>query len=81
MTVITVSDLPPEIHQRLIAPATQHGRSVEAEAKDILEAGIASEHRGVVAALRQFAEESALTEDELSVMFPSRHTETQRPVN
>ncbi|HMS75435.1 FitA-like ribbon-helix-helix domain-containing protein [Gordonia sp. (in: high G+C Gram-positive bacteria)] len=80
MTILTVRNLDPEIHQKLREQAAAHGRSMEAEARAILEAGVGPRTINLVEALRRFADDADLTEDEIDLMFPARRTEVQRPV-
>ncbi|GAB04449.1 hypothetical protein GOAMR_19_01360 [Gordonia amarae NBRC 15530] len=80
MTILTVRNLDPEIHQKLREQAAAHGRSMEAEARAILEAGVAPRTINLVDALRRFADEADLTDEEIDLMFPPRRTEVQRPV-
>lgn len=80
MTMLTVRNLKPEVHQRLREQAARHGRSMEAEARVILEAGVSDKGADLVSLLREFAEETQLTDAELTTIFPQRHDETQRSV-
>ncbi|WP_218509416.1 Arc family DNA-binding protein [Variovorax sp. dw_308] len=45
MPVITVRNLPDEVHRALRVRAATHGRSTEAEIRDILEAAVKPEGR------------------------------------
>ncbi|KVD12164.1 plasmid stability protein [Burkholderia ubonensis] len=45
MPVITVRNLPDEVHRALRIRAAQHGRSTEAEVRDILEKAVQPEGR------------------------------------
>ncbi|MCL4648685.1 FitA-like ribbon-helix-helix domain-containing protein [Burkholderia multivorans] len=45
MPVITVRNLPDEVHRALRVRAALHGRSIEAEVRDILEQAVLSEGR------------------------------------
>lgn len=80
MTMLTVRNLKPEVHRKLREQAAANGRSMEAEARAILEAGVGGESPDVVAALRRFAEEVRPTDDELAIVFPPRSPERQRPI-
>lgn len=80
MTMLTVRNLKPEVHQRLREQAAAHGRSMEAEARAILEAGVGAGAVDMVTALRRFTQDVQPTEDELAVVFPPRSDERQRPV-
>ncbi len=45
MAMLTVRNLPDEVHRALRVRAAQHGRSMEAEVREILEATVAPEGR------------------------------------
>lgn len=45
MSAITVRNLPDEVHRALRSRAASHGRSTEAEIRDILEAAVKPEGR------------------------------------
>lgn len=45
MAMLTVRNLPPEVHRALRVRAAQHGHSMEAEVREILEATVAPEGR------------------------------------
>ncbi|OJB40644.1 plasmid stability protein [Burkholderia ubonensis] len=51
MPVITVRNLPDEVHRALRVRAAQHGRSTEAEVRDILEKAVQPEGRIKLGAL------------------------------
>ncbi len=53
---------------------------MEAEARAILEAGVATDSPDLVSQLRGLAEALALSDTELATVFPERRTETQRSV-
>ena len=46
MTSVTISNIEITLAQRLAARAAAHGRSVEAEAKDILSTALGGDHTG-----------------------------------
>lgn len=80
MTILTVRNLKPEVHQRLREQAAAHGRSMEAEARAILEAAVAGNEPDVMTALRTFVADVQPTQAELEIVFPGRNPEEQRPV-
>ncbi|KWF61358.1 plasmid stability protein [Burkholderia multivorans] len=51
MPVITVRNLPDEVHRALRVRAALHGRSTEAEVRDILEQAVLSEGRAKLGTL------------------------------
>ena len=48
MTTVTISNIETTLARRLAARAAAHGRSVEAEAKDILSTALGGDHTGRV---------------------------------
>ncbi|MBN8928399.1 MAG: plasmid stabilization protein [Rhodospirillales bacterium 69-11] len=55
MASLTIPDLDDELKARLLARAAVHGRSMEAEARDILHSALAAgaaEQRGLAASIR-----------------------------
>ncbi len=52
MAVLTVRNLDPEVHKRLREQAARNGRSMEAEARAILDAGVRKTGSGLASALR-----------------------------
>lgn len=73
MSVVTVRNLPEETHRALKLRAAQHGRSTEAEIRDILETAVRPEKRikiGTVLAnfrLRLAGAELSITRDKAPV--------------
>ena len=51
MSVVTVRNIPEETHRALKLRAAQHGRSTEAEIRDILETAVHPENRVQVGSL------------------------------
>ncbi len=51
MAILTVRNVPDEVHRALRVRAAMHGRSIEAEVREILESGGGS--RGVARRLRK----------------------------
>ncbi|HMS76708.1 FitA-like ribbon-helix-helix domain-containing protein [Gordonia sp. (in: high G+C Gram-positive bacteria)] len=60
MTILTIRNLKPEVHQKLREQAAVNGRSIEAEACAILEAGVGAQAISLVEALRGFADDAAM---------------------
>lgn len=68
MAMLTVRNLPEEVHRALRARAAKHGRSTEAEVREILEAAVKPQGRLKLGALLQDAGKRArLTDEEFSV--------------
>ena len=81
MTILTVRNLIPRFTRSFENRAAAHGRSMEAEARAILPRPAWGPRTiNLVEALRRFADDADLTEDEIDLMFPARRTEVQRPV-
>ncbi|XPP27338.1 MAG: FitA-like ribbon-helix-helix domain-containing protein [Leucobacter sp.] len=80
MTVLTVRNLKAEVHQQLREQAARHGRSMEAEARAILEAGVGADPGDLVSLLRGFAAAVEPSEAELATIFTKRNPESQRPI-
>lgn len=68
MAMLTVRNLPDEVHRALRARAAQRGHSMEAEVREILESAVSSEGRtGLGTLLAQIGREAQLSDDELAV--------------
>ena len=68
MTSVTVRNMPDEVHRAIRIRATQHGRSVEAEMRVILEAAVKPEGRVRLGALlAEIGRQVNLTEEEFSM--------------
>ena len=80
MSSIVVRGLDESVKARIAAQAKQHGRSMEAEARAILEAGVSGGGDDMIAALRRFAQHVRPTDEELATIFPPRNQELQRPI-
>lgn len=80
MAMLTVRNLRPDVHQKLREQAAAHGRSMEAEARALIEAGVSRDAEDMLSAFRRFANEVAPTDEELAVIFQPRSDETQRPI-
>lgn len=78
MAAITVRDLDPTVKERLRVQAARNGRSMEAEARAILEAAVANPFEGmnIGQAFREIGREFGGVELEL----PSRKEPYKRPI-
>lgn len=66
MAMLTVRNIPDEVHRALRVRALQHGQSMEAEVRDILESAVAPEGRIKLGSLlASIGQSSALTDEEL----------------
>ena len=81
MAILTVRNLNPEAHQLLRERAARHGRSMEAETRQIIEGAVRAPDTDLVSLVRRFASEAQLADSESSVIFPPRSKELQRQVD
>jgi len=69
MAMLTVRNLPDDVHRALRVRAAQHGRSTEAEVRDILESAVKPESRLLMgAALSALGREGGLTNEDLEAL-------------
>ncbi len=81
MAVLTVRNIPDEVHRALRVRAALRGRSTEAEVRAILEETVLPEGRvGLGTLLTAIGRRAGLTEGE-SAAFAQRDTATARPVD
>jgi len=68
MAMLTVRNLPDEVHRALRIRAAEHGRSMEAEAREILESAVAPQDRVRLGSLlAEVGRRAALTDEEVAV--------------
>ncbi|MBB1594211.1 Arc family DNA-binding protein [Achromobacter sp. UMC46] len=68
MPMLTVRNLPDEVHRALRVRAAQHGRSTEAEVRAILEDAVKPEGRVKLGSLlAQIGRQANLTDEEVAV--------------
>lgn len=80
MPILTVRNLRSDVHQKLREQAARNGRSMEAEARVIIEEAVDKPRTTLVDRLSTFAERAQLTDEEISIMFPPRSSDYQRPI-
>lgn len=81
MPVLTVRNLPDEVHRGLRVRAARRGRSTEAEVRAILEEAVRPEGRVKLGSLlAEVGRRAALTDEEWAA-FASRDTTPGRPVS
>lgn len=69
MAVLTVRNLPDEVHRALRMQAAKHGRSTEAEVLEIIAAAVVPEHRVLLGdALASLGRELALSDDDIAAL-------------
>jgi len=82
MAMLTVRNLPAEVHRALRVRAAQHGHSMEAEVREILEATVAPEGRVKLGSLlADIGRRAKLTNEEFEVFEQMRDKTPTRPVN
>lgn len=75
MAMLTVHNLPDEIHQALRIRAALHGRSTEAEAREILETAVKPKGRLKLGSLlAEVGRQARLTGDEAAIFDSVRDT-------
>ncbi|MFT7721859.1 MAG: Arc family DNA-binding protein [Roseateles sp.] len=68
MPSVTVRNVPDEVHRAIRVRAAQHGRSIEAEMRDILEAAVRPQGRVRLGSLlSEIGRAGRLTEEEFAV--------------
>jgi plasmid stability protein len=68
MAMLTVRNLPDEIHRALRSRAAKHGHSMEAEVRAILESAVSGERRVQLGSLlAEIGEQAQVTEEEFLV--------------
>ena len=81
MAMLTVRNLPDEVHRALRVRAATHGRSTEAEVGAILESAVKSEGRMKLGSLlADIGRRAGLTDDETAVFEQIREKTPARPV-
>lgn len=82
MASITVRNVPDEVHRAIRVRAAQHGRSAEAEIREILEAVVRPEGRVRLGSLlAEIGRKAKLTDEEFAVFEQVRDTTPARPVS
>lgn len=80
MAVLTVRNVPDEVHRALRVRAAAHGRSAEAEVREILRAAVVpSERVRVGDALSTLGRDLGLTDDDLEVLEALRDRTPAEP--
>lgn len=81
MAMLTVRKLPEEVHRALRVRAAQHGQSMEAEVRQILETALTPERRVRLGSpLADMGRQAKLSEDELTGFERVRDKTPTRPV-
>lgn len=81
MSSFTVRNIPEEVHRALRVRAAQHGRSTEAEIREILAAAVKPEGRVKLGSLlADMGRKARLTDEEFAVFEQVRDKAPARPV-
>ena len=81
MAVLTVRNVPEEVHRALRVRAAMHGRSTEAEVRDILESAVKPEQRVRMGdALAELGRRLGLTNDDFAVFDEVRDKAPAQPM-
>jgi len=81
MAMLTVRNLPDEVHRALRARATRRGRSTEAEVRAILKETVLPEGRVALGALLTAVGRRAALTDEEFAAFARRDSEPAQPID
>ncbi|GFZ82847.1 hypothetical protein GCM10011497_09190 [Elstera cyanobacteriorum] len=79
MAVLTVRNLPDDVHRALRIRAAEHGRSTEAEVRDILAQAVKPAVR-LGDALTELGQRLALTDEDIAVLDQNRDTTPAAPL-
>lgn len=81
MAVLTVRNVPDEVHRALRMRAAVHGRSTEAEVREILESAVKSDTRVRMGdALAELGRRVGLTNDDFAVLDEVRDKVPAKPM-
>jgi plasmid stability protein len=82
MPSVTVRNVPGEVHRAIRVRAAQHGRSIEAEMRDILEAAVKPQGRVKLGSLlSEIGRKVRLTEEEFAIFESVRDKTPTRAAN
>jgi antitoxin FitA len=81
MAVLTVRNVPDDVHRALRMRAAQHGRSTEAEVRAILESAVKPEDRVKLGSLMaEIGRRAGLTDEDVAVFEKVRDRTPAEPV-
>ncbi|MGD9944796.1 MAG: Arc family DNA-binding protein [Burkholderiaceae bacterium] len=79
MPSVTIRNVPAEVHRAIRVRAAQHGRSVEAEMRDILESAVKPQGRVKLGSmLAEIGRRVKLTEEEFAIFEHARDKTSAR---
>jgi antitoxin FitA len=82
LAAVTIRNLPEETHRALRVRAAQHGRSTEAEIREILEQAVKPENRTKLGSLlASIGRDAGLTEQDVEVLQAVRDKTPVQPID
>lgn len=82
MAMLTVRNLPDEVHRALRVRAAQHGHSMESEVREILESAVSPQGRVKLGTLlADMGRQARLSDEEFAVFEQVRDKAAARPVS
>ena len=82
MAMLTVRNIPDEVHRALRVRAARHGHSMEAEVRDILGAAVSPKGRVMLGSLlADMGQQAKLTDKEFAIFEQVRDKTPARPVS
>jgi plasmid stability protein len=82
MAMLTVRNLPDSLHRALRSRAAQHGHSMEAEVREILESALSPKGRVKLGSLlADIGKRAQLTDDEFAVFEQARDKKPAHPAS
>lgn len=82
MAMLTVRNIPDEVHRALRVRAARHGHSMEAEVREILESAVSPEGRIKLGSLlADIGRQARLTDEEFAVLEQVRDKVPAKPVS
>jgi len=82
MAMLTIRNIPDEIHRALRVRAARRGHSMEAEVREILESALAPEGRVKLGSLlKEIGRQAKLSDEEFAVFEGVRDRTPARPVS
>ncbi len=82
MAMLTVRNIPEEVHRALRIRAAQHGHSMEAEVREILESAVSPQGRVKLGSLlADMGRQARLSDEEFAVFEQVRDKTPSRPVS
>jgi plasmid stability protein len=82
MAMLTIRNLPDEVHRALRARAAQHGQSMEAEVREILQSAVVPTQRLKLGSLiADIGHRAKLTDEEFAILESVRDRSPAQPLD